>query len=61
MKVTVVKPFFGIEEKKEFTEGETVDMTEARFKEVSGKLPGYVKKKPTRSKTRTAKPTVAEG
>lgn len=61
MKVTVVKPFYGIEEKKDFAEGETVDMTEARFKEVSGKLPGYVKKKPTSSKTRTAKPTVAEG
>ena len=61
MKVTVVKPFYGIEEKKDFLEGETVDMTEARFEEVSDKLPGYVKKKTTRGKTRTAKPTVAEG
>lgn len=61
MKVTIIKPFYGIEEKRDFEEGETVDMTEARFNEVSGKLPGYVKKKPTRGKTRTAKQDGAEG
>ena len=51
MKATVVKPFYGIAEGRRFEEGEKVTLTAARFAEIEGKLPGYLKECPTRKET----------
>lgn len=57
MKATVYRPFYDLNEGCDRRTGEVFECTEARFKELNEKLPGFVSGETTKATAKTTRKT----